>query len=300
MYSRLLIILLPLTLGYLFYFNNKKILNIIHCLLRSMLYIILFLMGITLSLLDNINTHFSSIFIYAIIFFCFTFTSNVIALFLLDKFFPWKNIKCETNKQLPRLKVIFSLLPQFSALILGFLIGLIKLPFLSNVKYGNEVALICLLLLIGCHLRNSGINIRQVLINLRGTIIAIIVATSALFGGILAAFLLGLPIKVGLAISAGYGWYSLTGILLTEVYGPIIGSIAFFNDLIRELVAIIIIPIIINQFRSISLGICGSTSMDFTLLILERNAGTSIVPAAIIHGFVLSLLTPLLIAIFTQ
>lgn len=67
----------------------------------------------------------------------------------------------------------------------------------------------------------------------------------------------------------------------------------------RELVAIMLIPIIINQFRSTALGICGSTSMDFTLPILQRSGGVSIVPAAIVHGFVLSLLTPLLIAFFT-
>ncbi|MGP1932385.1 MAG: lysine exporter LysO family protein, partial [Arsenophonus sp. ET-DL12-MAG3] len=120
-----------------------------------------------------------------------------------------------------------------------------------------------------------------------------------LLGGVLAAFLLSLPTKVGLCIASGYGWYSLTGILLTDIYGPVIGSTAFFNDLIRELAAIMLIPIIINQSRSTALGICGSTSMDFALPILQRSGGVSIIPAAIVHGFILSLLTPLLIVFFT-
>lgn len=42
MYSGLLIILLPLTLGYLIPIKNKKILDIIHRALNSMVYIILF------------------------------------------------------------------------------------------------------------------------------------------------------------------------------------------------------------------------------------------------------------------
>lgn len=298
MYSGLLIILLPLTVGYLFRFKNKKILGFTHRLLGAMVYIILFLMGITLALLDN-STHLTSIFIYTMVFFCCTFAANLMALFLLDKFLPWKIAKRETNKPLSRLKMILSSLPLCGALILGFLLGLTKWPFLSYPKYGTEVTLICLLLLVGCHLRNSGMYLRQILINFRGATIAVTVASSALLGGILAAFLLGLPTKVGLAIAAGYGWYSLTGILLTDAYGPVIGSTAFFNDLMRELVAIILIPIIINQFRSTALGICGSTSMDFTLPILQRSGGVSIVPAAIVHGFVLSLLTPLLIAFFT-
>ncbi|HGJ5920987.1 lysine exporter LysO family protein [Arsenophonus apicola] len=299
MYSGLLIILLPLTVGYLFRFKNKKILAFTHRLLGAMVYIILFLMGITLALLDNISTHLTSIFIYKMVFFCCTFAANLMALFLLDKFLPWKIAKRETNKPLSRLKMILSSLRLCGALILGFLLGLTKWPFLSYAKYGTEVTLICLLLLVGCHLPNSGMYLRQILINFRGATIAVTVASSALLGGILAAFLLGLPTKVGLAIAAGYGWYSLTGILLTDAYGPVIGSTAFFNDLMRELVAIILIPIIINQFRSTALGICGSTSMDFTLPILQRSGGVSIVPAAIVHGFVLSLLTPLLIAFFT-
>ncbi|WP_406850589.1 lysine exporter LysO family protein [Candidatus Arsenophonus nilaparvatae] len=299
MYSGLLIILLPLTLGYLFRFKNKKILALTHRLLGVMVYIILFLMGITLALLDNISTHLTAIFIYTMVFFCCTFAANLIALLLLDKLFPWKIAKRETNKPLSRFKMILSSLPLCGVLILGFLLGLTKWPFLSYAKHGTEITLICLLLLVGCHLRNSGMYLRQILINFRGATIAVIVATSALLGGILAAFLLGLPTKVGLAIAAGYGWYSLTGILLTDAYGPVIGSTAFFNDLMRELAAIMLIPIIINQFRSTALGICGSTSMDFTLPILQRSGGVSIVPAAIVHGFVLSLLTPLLIAFFT-
>lgn len=43
-------------------------------------------------------------------------------------------------------------------------------------------------------------------------------------------------------MASGFGWYSLSGILLTESFGPVIGSAAFFNDLARELIAIMLIP----------------------------------------------------------
>lgn len=36
--------------------------------------------------------------------------------------------------------------------------------------------------------------------------------------------------------------------------------------------------------------------MDFTLPVLQRSGGVEIVPAAIVHGFILSLLVPLLMA----
>ena len=113
------------------------------------------------------------------------------------------------------------------------------------------------------------------------------------------ALILGLPVKTALAMASGFGWYSLSGILLTESYGPVIGSAAFFNDLARELLAIMLIPGLVRRSRSTALGLCGATSMDFTLPVLQRTGGLEMVPAAIVHGFVLSLLVPILMAFFS-
>lgn len=122
----------------------------------------------------------------------------------------------------------------------------------------------------------------------------LVVALSAL-----AAMLLGLPLTTGLALAAAYGWYSLSGILMTDAFGPVIGSAAFFNDLLRELLAIMLIPLLIRRRRHTALGLCGATSMDFTLPVLQRSGGMEIVPAAIVQGFLLSLLAPVLIALFS-
>ena len=165
--------------------------------------------------------------------------------------------------------------------------------------YIDEYTLIFLLFLVGIQLRNNGMSLRQIVLNRRGMIVAVVVTASSLLGGILNAFILGLPLKTGLAMASGFGWYSLSGILLTESFGPVIGSAAFFNDLCRELLAIMLIPGLIRRSRSTALGLCGATSMDFTLPVLQRSGGVEIVPAAIVHGFLLSLLVPILIAFFT-
>jgi uncharacterized membrane protein YbjE (DUF340 family) len=90
--------------------------------------------------------------------------------------------------------------------------------------------------------------------------------------GVINAFILDLPLKTGLAMASGFGWYSLSGILLTESFGPVIGSAAF-NDLARELLAIMLIPGLVRRSRSTALGLCGATSMDFTLPVLQRSGG---------------------------
>ncbi|EQB99644.1 lysine exporter LysO family protein [Photorhabdus temperata] len=299
MYSGLLIILLPLTLGYLIHLNNKTVLNAVHRLLNAMVYVILFLMGISLALLEDLSSNLFSIFQYATVFFLCIFAANMLALFLLEKHDPWMSNSHKQEKPPSRLHMIFESLKLCGVLILGFLLGLTDWSWLHFANRASEIALVVLLLLVGIQLRNSGINLKQILLNRRGTVIAIVVAVSALAGGAIAALILGLPIKTGLAFASGYGWYSLSGILLSDAYGPVIGSAAFFNDLVRELAAIMLIPVLVNRYRSSAIGLSGATSMDFTLPILQRCGGVSIVPAAIVHGFLLSLLAPLLIAFFT-
>jgi uncharacterized membrane protein YbjE (DUF340 family) len=156
-----------------------------------------------------------------------------------------------------------------------------------------------MLLLVGIQLRSSGMTLRQITINRRGMLVALVSLCSALVGGVIAALLLDLPIKTGLALASGFGWYSLSGILMSESFGPVIGSAAFFNDLLRELITIMLIPLLITRQRSMTLGLSGATSMDFTLPILQRTGGMEIVPAAIVHGFIMSLLAPILIALFS-
>lgn len=60
-----------------------------------------------------------------------------------------------------------------------------------------------------------------------------------------------------------------------------------------------LIPGMVLRSRSTALGLCGATSMDFTLPVLQRSGGVEIVPAAIVHGFILSLLVPVLMAFFS-
>ncbi|CAM3685866.1 lysine exporter LysO family protein [Xenorhabdus thuongxuanensis] len=300
MYSGLLIILLPLALGYVIHLNNKSTLTLVHQLLNVMVYIILILMGISLAMLENLGDHLLSILLYATTFFLCIFIINMLMLFLLDKRDPWIINTHKQEKPPSRLHMALDSVKLCGALVLGFLIGLTGWSVFHFSNRASEIALIFLLFLVGIQLRNNGMSLKQTLLNRRGTIIAIVVAISSLLGGVLAAFLLGLPTKTGLAIASGYGWYSLSGILISDAYGPVLGSTAFFNDLARELASIMLIPMLINRYRSTALGLTGAASIDFTLPILQRCGGVNIVPTAIVHGFILSLLTPLFIALFTQ
>jgi len=67
----------------------------------------------------------------------------------------------------------------------------------------------------------------------------------------------------------------------------------------HKLCAILLIPTLVRTSRSTALGLCGATSMDFTLPVLQRSGGLDMVPPAVVHGFVLSLIAPVLMAFFS-
>ncbi len=298
MYSGLLIILLPLVAGWLLPLRQPAFLRLVNRLLGWMVYIILFFMGISLAFLDNLSRNLLSVFHISLVSALAILLCNLLALRLLEKKRPWQHK--HRQEALPsRLRMALDSLTLCGVVVAGFLTGLTQLAFLRHASTASEYALIFLLFLVGVQLRGSGMTLRQILLNRRGMLVSVVVLLSALLGGAIAAALLGLPLKAGLALASGFGWYSLSGILMTEAFGPVIGSAAFFNDLVRELTAIMLIPALIARHRSSALGLCGATAMDFTLPVLQRAGGNEIVPAAIVHGFVMSLLAPLLIAFFS-
>ncbi|HIF6298792.1 TPA: lysine exporter LysO family protein [Klebsiella michiganensis] len=298
MFSGLLIILLPLVIGYLIPLHRPSALKLIARLLSWIVYVILFFMGISLAFLDNLASNLLAILHYAAVSVVIILLCNIAALMWLEQKMPWQNH--HRQEILPsRLAMALESLQLCGVVFIGFMIGLSGISFLQHATEASEYTLIFLLFLIGIQLRNNGMTLRQIVLNRRGMIVAVVVMVSSLLGGIINAFILDLPLKTGLAMASGFGWYSLSGILLTESYGPVIGSAAFFNDLARELLAIMLIPGLVRRSRSTALGLCGATSMDFTLPVLQRSGGVEIVPAAIVHGFILSLLVPILMAFFS-
>ncbi|EQC0190617.1 lysine exporter LysO family protein [Enterobacter hormaechei] len=301
MFSGLLIILLPLIAGYLIPLRHESALKLINRFLSWIVYVILFFMGISLAFLDNLATNLLSILHYSAVTVVVILLCNIAALFWLERTIPWKNH--HHQEKLPsRIAMALESLKLCGVVVLGFLLGLTGWAFLQHAMEASEYTLIFLLFLlflIGIQLRNNGMTLKQIVLNRRGMMVAVIVVASSLAGGVINAFILDLPLKTSLAMASGFGWYSLSGILLTESFGPVIGSAAFFNDLARELLAIMLIPGLVSRSRSTALGLCGATSMDFTLPVLQRSGGLEMVPAAIVHGFILSLLVPILMAFFS-
>ncbi|MBL4829018.1 MAG: lysine exporter LysO family protein [Aliivibrio sp.] len=294
----MLYIFLPLVFGYLIPISNDDTLKRINSHTNRLILVILSLMGLSLAGLDNLNQNLSQILKYTLVFFTSIGFFNLAVLPLIDRFLP---IKSENKKnKVPLTTMALESLKLIVVVALGLVVGLVINIDLSWVDTASEIILLLLLFLIGIQLRNSGLTLKQILVNKQGLSIAAAVIVSSLMGGVIAALILDIPINYGLAMASGFGWYSLAGILMGDALGPVYGGASFMLELLRELVALMLIPMIIQRHPSTAIGYAGATAMDFTLPIIQNTGGIKCVPIAIVSGFILSLLVPILMLFFVS
>ncbi|GMM87387.1 lysine exporter LysO family protein [Vibrio fortis] len=298
MFTGMIFIFAPLVVGYLFSISNEKTLDTINRATSSLIYVILGLMGLSLAALDNLGSNLQTILLYTATFFVCLSVCNLLALPLIDKALPLQTDS--SQKKLP----LSSMALESAKLILvvgtGLIAGLLLPIGLSWVDTASEWILFALLFFIGIQLRNSGLTLRQILLNKHGMVIAATIIVTSLLGGVIAAYLLDIPLFRALAMSSGFGWYSLAGILMGDAFGPVYGGASFMLELLRELVALVVIPMLIRSYPCTSIGYAGATAMDFTLPVIQTTGGVRCVPIAIVSGFILSLLVPVLMLFFVS
>lgn len=125
------------------------------------------------------------------------------------------------------------------------------------------------------------------------------VVVGSLCGGVVAALLTQLSIKDGLAVSAGLGWYSLSGILITEAGNPVGGTIAFLSNVFREMLTFIIVPFVASHLNYYcAIAPAGATAMDTTLGIISKNTNSTIAVLSFVSGVICTLLVPILVPLF--
>ncbi len=110
-----------------------------------------------------------------------------------------------------------------------------------------------------------------------------------------------IPLKDALAVSSGFGYYSLSSILLTEYRGAEIGTMALLSNVIREVGTILIAPLLARYFGRFSIiSSAGVTSIDTLLPIISRFSGKEYIVIAIFHGVVLEITVPILVTLFAS
>jgi len=179
----------------------------------------------------------------------------------------------------------------------GFVTGFL-VPIFPGATGGRLVTalLYALLVVIGFGLGGSDLARLHLLLHPDLLVLPLGTAAGSLLGGLCAGVLLGMRPGGALAVAAGFGWYSLSGVVLTRLDGPSLGAVAFLANMIRESMALLLIPLLgRSRFPLLAVGAGGATSMDVTLPLIEKSCGAPAVPVALASGALLSLSVPFLV-----
>lgn len=163
---------------------------------------------------------------------------------------------------------------------------------LFNISYWLYV----LLFLIGLDLAQVAINRSWLAPHV--LVIPAVVMFGSMLAGVLLSWMTGERLMVSLALSTGFGWFSLSGALAGQHLGEAYGSIALLNDLMRELIGLTVVFILGRNYSNSSIGVCGATAMDTTLPFVRKACNYEYVPTAIISGLILTVAAPFFMLFF--
>jgi uncharacterized membrane protein YbjE (DUF340 family) len=128
-----------------------------------------------------------------------------------------------------------------------------------------------------------------------------VIAGTLLGSGIATLFLPGITLLQGLAVGAGFGYYSLSSVIISKIEGETLGLIALVSNLIREIITLFLSGPIARLFGPLApIAAGGATAMDTSLPVITRASGSTYAVVAVFSGMVLTLLVPFVIPLLLK
>lgn len=156
--------------------------------------------------------------------------------------------------------------------------------------------LMVLITLVGLDLSNIKIGRNWISWNVLSVPIAVVVGS--ILGAYAVYFVTGEDIRLLLALSTGFGWFTLSSVLIGGLSGDIHGATALLADLGRELLAIILLYLAGGYQPKVGIAAAGATALDSTLPIVRQTCHSDTLPIALMSGFILTVLAPFFITFF--
>jgi uncharacterized membrane protein YbjE (DUF340 family) len=169
--------------------------------------------------------------------------------------------------------------------------GIVKNSWVTDYLF--NASLLLLLFVMGL---SFGID-KEAVAKLRSTglkvlIVPLLVAFGSILGGLVGGLIFRLDLFASMAVTAGYGWYTLTGPLVGQILGTEWGALGFVANFLRELLTIITVSLMVKVDKYAPIASGGATTMDTTLPVIVRYCGSDVLITAFSSGFVLSMIAP--------
>jgi uncharacterized membrane protein YbjE (DUF340 family) len=102
-----------------------------------------------------------------------------------------------------------------------------------------------------------------------------------------------------LAVGSGFGYYSLSSILITQYKGVELGTITLLSNIMREVITLLLAPWVVRYFGKLApISAGGATTMDTTFPIIINASGKEYSIISIYHGFIMDFSVPFLVIFF--
>lgn len=297
--------LLPILAAFILGYNIRRVLPslsmpLVDKISTVCLYSLLILMGVTIGQIPDIIKQMNHVGISAL---SVAFASSFAIAVVLAIFYSGISLtKAESQVGQSSFNIIGYIkdpLLLASLVVFGFVIGYRQ--YVPMIDYGLliSVLLYLLIFIIAIKLSNSGMSIKEIFFNRQNLVMTGLTVVASYLGAALVSLFIPLSLVQSLAVSSGFGWYTLSGLLFTKIGDPLLGSVAFLCDLFREVFALLLIPTLSRiGSGNVAIGVAGATAMDVTLPIIEKHCGISYVPVALLSGGIITVMVPFLIPFF--
>lgn len=187
------------------------------------------------------------------------------------------------------------------AYVAGIALGALAPALADQTSAATQPALMLLVFLVGigtaldpsawARLRSAGP---------RAIAVPVAVILGTLGGAALVAPLLpGMSLPDVLAVASGFGWYSLSAVMIAEARGEVMGALALMANISREVITLVFAGLMVRAFGPLApVASAGATAMDVSLGIITIHGGREAGLVALASGFAVSLATPVFVGFF--
>ena len=302
------------------FYGHVFIINRLTGLMMPVIYLLLFMMGISTGMLEGLIGKWQTLGYHAFIIATGATMGSVIAARIIRKYLLIQNIpeqefqeyehkpgfSSSCTKRKNRLYTFFITYKGSFIILAAFILGIICGIYRPGpeVLYDNHSSLPVLILFMFLVGINTGKN-KTLLKTARSGGIKIFLLPIACITGTLAgsfaASLVIIPLSWSecMAIGSGMGYYSLSSIIISSVKGPDMGAIALLANMSRELMALILAPFFARYFGKLApISAGGATTMDTTLPVILKSSGQEYLIISLVNGFCTDLAVPFLVSFF--
>ena len=161
-------------------------------------------------------------------------------------------------------------------------------------------ALWLLMLLVGISI-GSDRRLGEILRTLRPRVLLLPMATTVgtFAGTALVSLFLTYSVSECMAVGAGFAYYSLSSIFISQYKGAELGTIALISNIARELITLLLTPLLARHLGPLIPISCGGAStMDTTLPVITRYCGKEWIFVSIVHAMILDFSVPFWVIFF--